>query len=153
MEAAFVKPINLEEEDTDILQIPEDDSLPEINKALYDKIDALEQDIYTLKRLLYTELVSKDTNHSSQDMGAMTTFHSFFLFCISYFIGLLDGQPVPEPMLQNYSKKIKSTFDSVKDSINSTAKESSDARTLLYSLLFRFSTSHPFQLQVKKVED
>ena len=153
MEAAFVKPMNLEEEDTDILQIPEEGSLPEINKALYDEIDTLEQEIYTLKKLLYTEIVSKDTNHSSQDMSPMTTFHSFFLFCISYFIGLLDGQPVPEPMLQNYSKKVRNTFDTVKDRILSTAKESSDARTLIYSLLFRFSTDHPFQLQVKKVED
>ena len=153
MEAAFVKPMNLEEEDTDILQIPEEGSLPEINKALYDEIDTLEQEIYTLKKLLYTEIVSKDTNHSSQDMSPMTTFHSFFLFCISYFIGLLDGQPVPEPMLQNYSKKVRNTFDTVKDRILSTAKESSDARTLVYSLLFRFSTGHPFQLQVKKLED
>jgi hypothetical protein len=153
MEAAFVKPMNLEEEDNDILQIPDEGSLPEINKALYDEIDTLEQEIYTLKKLLYTEIVSKDINHTSQDMSPMTTFHSFFLFCISYFIGLLDGQPVPEPMLQNYSKKIRTTFDTVKDRILSTAKESSDARTLVYSLLFRFSTGHPFQLQVKKVED
>lgn len=153
MEAAFVKPLNLEEEDTDTLQIPDEGSLPEINKALYDEIDTLEEEIYTLKRLLYTEIVSKDTNHSSQDMGPMTTFHSFFLFCISYFIGLLDGQPVPEPIFEEYSKKIKNVFNTLKTRILSTAKESSDARTLVYSLLFRFSTGHPFQLQVKKVED
>jgi len=151
MEAAYVNPINLDEEDTDILQIPSEGSLSEINQALYEYIDKLEHNIYTLKKHLYNEIVSKDTSHSSLDMGPMITFHSFFLFCISYFIGLLDGQAVPEPTFKNNS--IKNEFKILKTNIIETSKKNSDARTLVYSLLFRFSTSHPFQLEVKKVED
>jgi hypothetical protein len=74
----------------------------------------------------------------------MMTFHALYLQTIAYWIGLLDHKTVPLPQYPTPQQRdiLKRLTKKVKD----IAGLNSDARTQVYSLLFRFSTQHPFEL-------
>lgn len=142
MESYFVLPLTLDKEDDD--QLNRNDDLEEINMKTREAIDTLRNDIFTFKKMVYGDVVSGDKKHSAGDMGAMMSFHAIFLQVIGYWIGLLDSAPVPPPIFKNNSE-IKE-FRQLTKTIQKLAETSQDARTLVYSLLFSFSTQHPFEL-------
>jgi hypothetical protein len=129
------------------------DDLEAINANTHEEIEALQKNIFGFKRSLYNTLINHDTDHSASDLGAMKTFHALFLQTIGYWIGMMDSYPVPKPQFSNPS--LQKSFASLSQSIQMLARSSQDANTLVYSLLFSFSTQHPFDLgtRQKKEED
>ena len=150
MEPAVTFPLNLEEEDPDPLN--RNDALEDINTETRVTIDTLQLKIIEFKKQLFSELVNKDTDHSAGNIGAMTTFHAIFLQSIAYWIGLLDSRPVSAPTFT--AGRTTKLFQLITKDIQKTISLNSDARTLVYSLLFTFSTQHPFDLNTrpKKVD-
>lgn len=144
MEPAVTFPLNLAEEDPDPLN--RNDTLDDINTETRVTIDKLKLKIIEFKKQLFSELVNKDTDHSAESLGAMTTFHAIFLQSIAYWIGLLDGRPVPAPTFD--AGRTTKLFQILTKDIQSAISLNSDARTLVYSLLFSFSTQHPFDLNI-----
>jgi hypothetical protein len=142
MESYFVEPLDLEGRDPDILA--RNDEMIEVNENLRRTIDILREDIFEFKKSFFGTYVSKDTVHDAESLNAMRSFHAVFLQTIAYWIGLLDSAPVPTPRIPG--QKVAATFKTLTDKIISLAKESHDGRTLVYSLLFEFSTQHPFDL-------
>jgi hypothetical protein len=74
----------------------------------------------------------------------MVDYHSIFLQCVAHWISLLDSTSVPEPILQD---DLETTLQSLSKHISELSQSSSDAYTLVYSLLFQISTQHPFDLR------
>ena len=151
MEPAYVAPMNLDEEDPDPLGVP-DEEMEDIQEKVREGIQELKVAIYKFKKQFFYDLVSNDQKHNAADMGAMMTYHALFLQTIAYWIGLLDHRPVPEPVFAK--GRNRNAFQSLTRSVQDLAQESSDARTLVYSLLFQQSTQHPFDFgENKKNED
>lgn len=146
MEPAFVLPLNLEKPDSDIV----DNNLQilEYNKETLENLDKLKDDLFDFKKQLYFYMVSNDSKHSAENLGPIMSFQSIFLQTIAYFIGLLDSQLVPEPKFT--VGRDNAAFLKLKEKIQRLASDSSDSRILLYSLLFKFSTQHAFDLGPKK---
>jgi hypothetical protein len=142
MEPAYVIPIDLNEEDHDVLD--RNDELEEINAETQTAIQELKTAIFKFKNQLYTNEVVNDKDHKASDLGSMMSFHALFLQSVAYWIGLLDNSPVPIPKFD--VKKDQKDFEKLSKGIEMVAKTNSDARTLVYSLLFLFSTQHPFEL-------
>jgi hypothetical protein len=142
MEPAYVIPIDLNEEDQDVLD--RNDELEEINAETQNAIQELKAAIFKFKYQLYRNEVINDKDHKASDFGSMISFHAIFLQSVAYWIGLLDNRPVPIPKFD--VKKDQKDFDKLSKGIEMVAKSNSDARTLMYSLLFLFSTQHPFDL-------
>ena len=99
------------------------------------------------KKSLHFSIVASDTIHNASDMGAMMTFHSRFLQIISYWIGLLDNTTVPKPILPTNNQK---DFDKLTTHIKHISAYNSDSKILLYTMLFKYSVQHPFDLGEKK---
>jgi len=148
MQPATVNPINLEEEDADVLDIDMNDTLEDVNKETIEAIDLLKKNIYKFKKITYDDIVNGDKDHDAADMGAMMTYHALYLQAIAFWIGLLDGRPVPNPIYS--SNQHKRMLVVLTNKIIQTARMSQDARTQVYSLLFRFSTQHPFEFAESK---
>lgn len=127
------------------------DDLEAINAKTHEEIEALQKNIFVFKRSLYDTLINHDKEHSPSDLGAMKSFHALFLQTIGYWIGMMDSYPVPKPQFSNPS--LQKSFASLSQSIQTLARSSQDANTLVYSLLFSFSTQHPFDLGVKQKND
>ncbi len=129
------------------------DDFETINAKTHEEIETLQKDIFLFKRSLYDSLINHDTNHTPSDLGAMKTFHALFLQTVGYWIGMLDSYPVPKPQFPNPA--LQKSFATLSHSIQFLARSNQDANTLVYSLLFSFSTQHPFDLgnQQKKEED
>jgi hypothetical protein len=133
----------------DPLDLP-DDNEEENNAKTQAAIEALQQDIYSFKKQLFSDTVSNDTQHDASDLGAMSTFHALYLQLIGYWIGLLDGRPVPAPRFSQ--KRNTASFLDLTRSIQEIIKMNADARILVYSMLFDFSVQHPFNLGPKTEE-
>jgi hypothetical protein len=146
MQPATVMPINLEEKDTDVLDVNE--NLEEINQQTLENIDILKNNIYKFKKITYNDIVNGDKNHNAADMGALMSYHALYLQTIAFWIGLLDGRPVPNPIYE--SKQHQRMLVILTQKILETARLSFDARTQVYSLLARFSTQHPFEFSEKQ---
>lgn len=142
MEPAFVVPLNLEKPDTDVVNNTIDTL--DVNNKVLESLDNLKSNIYQFKKQLYYRMVSNDSKHDAEDIGPMISFQSFFLQIIAYFLGMLDSQLVPEPKFT--VGRDKAVFLKLKEKIKQLAAESSESRILLYSLLFKFSTQHAFDL-------
>lgn len=118
--------------------------IDEVDPGIYKAVVELKEGIFSFKKQLFYSIVSMDTKHDASSLGAMMTFHSLFLQCVAYWIGLLDSSVVPKP---NFStKKQQKDFEALSSAIHKTATSSADAHTLVYNLLFQFSTQHPFDL-------
>jgi hypothetical protein len=150
MESYFVEALDLEGGDPDVLA--RNDELPEINEELRKNIDTLRSDIFAFKKAFFSTYVSNDKEHDANSLNAMRSFHALFLQCVAYWIGLLDSAPVPVPRIPG--QKDAAAFKRLTDEIVTLTKQNHDARTLVYSLLFQFSTQHPFDLGIpEKTED
>ncbi len=129
------------------------DDLEMINTKTHEAIEELQSGIFSFKKNLYDALINHDTEHTPSDLGAMKTFHALFLQTVGYWIGMLDSYPVPKPNVPK--PELQKQFTTLSHSIQSLARSTTDANTLVYSLLFSFSTQHPFDLgpKQKKEED
>ena len=141
------------EEEIDQDPLTRADKLETINANTHEAIEALQKDIFSFKRSLYDSLINHDKHHTPSDLGAMKTFHALFLQTVGFWIGMLDSYPVPAPRFQTHA--LQTSFQNLSKSIQLLAKSNQDANTLVYSLLFSFSTQHPFDLgqKQKKEED
>lgn len=141
------------EEDFDQDSLIRADELETINANTHEAIEQLQTDIFSFKRSLYDSLINHDKHHTPSDLGAMKTFHALFLQTVGFWIGMLDSYPVPVPRFQISS--LQKSFQNLSKDIQTLAKTNQDANTLVYSLLFSFSTQHPFDLgqKQKKEED
>ncbi len=150
MENPFIQddPMLYGDEDQDPLDLPDEKDAEEINNETRDAIEELKQDIYSFKKQLFSNVVSNDKKHDASDLGPMMTFHALYLQTVGYWIGLLDGRPVPSPTFSQ--KKNTATFLDLTRTIQTLIKKNSDARILVYSMLFNFSVQHPFELGKQK---
>jgi hypothetical protein len=142
MEPATIAPMNLEEEDTDV--IARDDQMEDINVKTQTAVASLKTNIIKFKRELFQETVSNDTTHSPSNLEAMIGFHSRFLHIISFWLSLLNDQKVPIPEFD--IPQHKNAFIRLTRQIQTLRKESNDAYVLVYSLLFQFTQQHPFDM-------
>lgn len=142
MESLRTAPMDLEEEDTDILQ--RNDDMEDINSKTQGAIRSLKMNILTFKKALFEDLVSNDTAHSPSGMEAMIGFHSRFLHMISFWLSLLNDKHVPLPTFETVQHK--NIFVRLTRQIQDLAKHDSDAYVLTYSLLFQFTQQHPFDM-------
>jgi hypothetical protein len=120
------------------------DELEPVSKEVNKAVEALRQQIFKFKKQLFLDIVSNDKAHVAKDLGAMTSFHALFLQAVSYWIGLLDTNPVPPPQFQQ--QRNIDEFDALSKGIQYIQGLNSDAKTLVYSMLLQFSIQHPFDL-------
>lgn len=142
MEPMTVRELTEEDYTQDTLQ--RNDEMQEISKEVHDAVETLRREIFKFKKQLFLDVVSNDKQHNADDLGAMKSFHALFLQAISYWIGVLDSSPVPPPKFKQ-QRNIKE-FDTLTEGIKYIQGINSDANTLVYSMLFSFSTQHPFDL-------
>lgn len=140
-----------EENDRDEDPLTRADDLETINANTHEAIETLQTEIFSFKRSLYDSLINHDKEHTPSDLGAMKTFHALFLQTVGYWIGMLDSYPVPIPRFE--TPALQKSFQSLSKNIQTLAKSSQDANTLVYSLLFSFSTQHPFDLGQKQKKE
>jgi hypothetical protein len=146
MEPATVVPLNLEEDDTDVLM--RDDEMEDINSKTIESIASLKEQILNFKQKLFGDIVYNDTDHSPSDMEAMIGFHSRFLHIISFWLSLLNDRKVPIPTFE--TPQHKNQFIKITKQIQTISHESSDGHVLVYSLLFQFTQQHPFDMGKRK---
>ncbi len=146
MENAFIQhdPALYGDEDLDPLDLPEDIDADDINNETRSNVEELKENIYHFKKQLFLDIVSNDKQHDASDLGAMMTFHALYLQTVGYWIGLLDGRPVPSPTF--HKKQNTASFLELTRTIQTLIKKNVDARILVYSMLFNFSVQHPFEL-------
>lgn len=146
MENEFIQPVPSpdKDDDADILDIPEDNEVEEINAETLAEIEQLKLDIFQFKKQLFLDIVSNDKQHDASDLAAMTNFHALYLQIIGYWIGLLDSRPVPSPKFSQ--KRHTAVFLDLTRNIKTLINSNMDARILVYSLLFDFSVQHPYDL-------
>jgi hypothetical protein len=149
MEPVNSLPINLEEEDMDIYE--RNDTMTEINSKTLKHIDVLKVNIVEFKKQLFNNVVSNDKKHDASDIGSMMTFHALFLQSVAYWIGLLDDRPISEPHFEAGRDRV--CFQKISKLITDVSKINPDARTLVYSMLFTFSTQHPYDMGTRPKKD
>ena len=116
----------------------------EINPNIYSALEELKQGIYLFKKNLFYAIVSNDSKHDANSLGAMYSFHALFLQCVAYWIGMLDSTSIPKPKFS--SETHTKEFQALTRAIQTIAQDSTDGRVLTYNLLFKFSTAHPYDL-------
>ena len=134
----------LTEEDYNQDPLQRNDEMQETSKEIREAVDTLRQQIFKFKKQLFLDVVSNDKQHKASDLGAMKSFHALFLQAISYWIGLLDSAPVPPPKFKQ--QRNIDEFTTLTEGIKYIQGINTDANTLVYSMLFSFSTQHPFDL-------
>ena len=141
--------MNLDEEDADPL-VGGYEEIEDINLETKQEIDKLKVQIGDFKKDLFFEYVSNDASHMAKNIGSMTSYHSIFLQCVAFWIGLLDNNQVVKPYLKK--KDLEDEFKNLSKEIYKTSKINSDSRTLVYSLLLQVSTQYPYDLENVSVE-
>ena len=134
----------LTEKDYEQDPLQRNDDMQEISKEIQEAVEELRKQIFKFKKQLFLDVVSNDKQHAASDLGAMKSFHALFLQAISYWIGLLDSSPVPPPKFK--LQRNIDEFAALTEGIQYVQGINSDANTLVYSMLFTFSTQHPFDL-------
>jgi len=147
MEPAFVEQLG----GKDTTPTTRNDTLEEPESKLYTAVDEIRLAIIAFKKKLFNILVSNDTQYKASSMGAMMGFHALFLQCIGYWISLLTYKPTYKPAFTDSSNT--NTFEALTRDILIVRNYSSDARTLLYTMLFNVSTQHPYDLGQPKKPD
>lgn len=127
------------------------DDLETVNAKTHEAIEDLQSAIFSFKKAFYNELVNHDDSHTPSDLGAMKTFHALFLQTVGYWIGMMDSYPVPKPHFP--SPKLQKVFLGLSSTIQDLSRSNPDANTLVYSLLFSFSTQHPFDLGLRQKKE
>ena len=149
MEPITSLPINLKEEESD--RYERNDTMEDINTETLKNIDTLKVNIIEFKKQLFNNVVSNDTTHAASDLGSMMSFHARFLESIAYWISLLDEKPRSEPTFEAGRDRMR--FQKISKFIEDVSKTNSDARTLVYSMLFTFSTQHPYDMGTRPKKD
>ena len=126
------------------------DKAVEVNTKTLQSIEVLRQAIFQFKYDLYKETVINDTVHSANTMESMRIFHAVFLQTIAHLISLLDSAEVPQP---TFSSTIQPKFNSIQKTLVRILQSNRESYALLYSMLFQFSTQHPFDLGAGGSED
>jgi hypothetical protein len=145
MEPAFVEPLTEEQLNETGETIENDVRADTIHENTLQAVEELRLGIYAFKKELFYKIVNDEGQKgNSADMGPMMTFHSLFLNCVSYWIGLLDTKPVSVPLFGK--RGLKKDFEALTSAIDKVAHNTTDARVLVYNLLTIFSTQHPFDL-------
>lgn len=134
----------LTEEDYNQDPLQRNDEMADVSKEVREAVETLRKQIFKFKKQLFLDVVSNDTQHNASDLGAMKSFHALFLQAVSYWIGLLDSAPVPAPKFKQQQNI--SDFKTLTEGITYVKDLNTDANTLVYSMLFSFSTQHPFDL-------
>jgi hypothetical protein len=142
MEPATIAPMNLEEEDIDVIQ--RNDAMEDINAKTQNAVVTLKTRIQEFKRRMFEDIVSNDTTHSPSNMEAMIGFHSRFLHIISFWLSLLNDKRVPIPEFDK--PEHKHAFIKLTKQIQTLRNESNDAYVLVYNILFQFTQQHPFEM-------
>ncbi len=130
----------------DPLNTPDEKDIEEnnTNKEIVNAIESCQEKIQDFKKRLYFDLVSNDKKHDSDDLGGLMTFHALFLQTVGYWIGCLDGRPVPMPSFSN--KRHTAMFLEITRDVQQLSTMNVDSRILLYSMLFNTSIQHPYDL-------
>ena len=147
MQPAFVEQLD----ERDVITKNRNDMMEEPESKLYNAIEEVRLAIIGFKKKLFNIIVSNDTQHKASSMGAMIEFHALFLQCIGYWIGILDNSPVPKPNFRNSTNS--SIFENLTTNILTIKQYSSDAKVLLYTMLFNLSIQHPYNIGEPKKED
>lgn len=142
MEPMTVRELMEEDYNQDPLQ--RNDEMQETSKEIREAVETLRQQIFKFKKQLFLDVVSNDKQHKASDLGAMKSFHALFLQAVSYWIGLLDSAPVPPPKFKQ--QRNIDEFQTLTEGLKYIQGINTDANTLVYSMLFSFSTQHPFDL-------
>jgi hypothetical protein len=154
MEPLYVKPLNLQQSDDpdDFAKYEAKGASTTLSNMSQRALQDLQSQIYKYKETLFQTVVNHDNDHDASDLGAMMKFHAIFLQSVAYWIGMLDNTPVPPPRFKG--QQLQSMVQSITQAIQVLVKSSGSARTLVYQVLFRFSTQHAFDLgPQKKRED
>ena len=142
MEPAFVEPLTEEQLDDTGETIEDDLKADTIHENTLQAVEQLRLGIYEFKKELFYKIVNDEGQKAnSADMGPMMTFHSLFLHCVSYWIGLLDSKPVSIPIFGKTG--MKKDFDSLTNAIDKVSHNTTDARVLVYNLLSIFLILSP----------
>ena len=123
----------------------EGQDVPDILPEVYERIEKVKDNILTFKQELYKLQVGENTTSNPESLEALASFHSQFLQCIAYLIGILYGKKdiLSAPGIPD---SLKSTFhDTIVKHIESI-KSNTDTNVLLYDLLSKFSTMPISQL-------
>lgn len=147
MEPLFVEQLD----ERDVVTKTRNDMMEEPESKLYTAVEELRLSIVAFKKKLFNIVVSNDTQHKASSMGAMMGFHALFLQCIGYWISLLNNNSACKPVFTNSTNT--NDFNTLTKNILSIKQFSSDAKTLLYTMLFTLSTQHPYDLGQPKKED
>jgi hypothetical protein len=140
-----MQPAFIEQHDSiDYHSVKRNDDIEDISENINTAVENIKQGIFSFKKDLFYNIVSNDNSHNASDMGSMMSFHALFLQCVGYWIGILDNKPVPKPLFS--SEKDRKHFDDLTKAIAVAKVNSSDAKVLVYSMLFQFSTQHPYDL-------
>ena len=151
MQPLHVDPLDLDAPDADRFDVDETVIAAPNSAQIIRALDALKVGIFKFKQNLFEQLVNQDTDHNAADLGAMMSYHSLFLQCVSYWISLLDSGLVPMPKFN--SDRNSNEFEALKTAIQKVARSSPDARVQVYQLLFRFGQQHPFDLGQQEKEE
>ena len=108
------------------------------------QIEALDHHLRTFKTLLFKIYVQKDKNHNPDEIGALYTYHSLLLQSIAYWIGMLDDQVVPRPVLIR-NKELETTIMSINTYLRELNNDSA-VRQIAYNSLSKLAIEHPFVL-------
>jgi hypothetical protein len=121
--------------------------MEEINPKIITAVESVKNEIMILKQSLHFSMVANDKTHNASDSGSMFSFHSLFLQTIGYWIGLLDGNTFQKPVLPTSEQR---AFNKITSQIKNIASYNSDSKPILYSMLFKYSQQHPFDMGEKK---
>jgi hypothetical protein len=122
-----------------------DDISPETREGainLYEKI-------MKFKRFLYNTIVTNDTNYSPEDLKPLEIYCQLFYQAIQFWMQKARNQEGQiEPLFEN-NTTAKKNFQSLTRQLQDYSKNDSDAPTLLYSILLKFSTQHPYTFNIE----
>ena len=147
MEPVFVEKLD----ERDVVTKTRNDMMEEPESKLYTAVEELRLSIVAFKKKLFNIVVSNNTQYNASSMGAMMGFHALFLQCIGYWISLLNNNLACKPIFTNSANS--NEFMTLTNNMLNIKKYSSDAKTLLYTMLFTLSTQHPYDLGQPKKAD
>ena len=149
MEPYSVNPLYGSDSESDTESNTESQNVPDILPEVYEMIEKVKNDILTFKQELYKLQVGENTTSDPESLEALASFHSQFLQCIAYLIGILYGKKdilsapgIPDSLNSTFHDTIVKQIESI--------KKNTDANVLLYDLLSKFSTMPISQLNFQK---
>jgi hypothetical protein len=123
--------------------------IDDISPKTREKAIELYEKIMKFKRLLFNTIVTNDKNYSPEDLKPLEIYCQMFFQAIQYWIQKARNQEGQmEPLFEN-STTIINNFKSLTKQIQQYSNYDSDAPTLMYSILLKFSTQHPYTFNLE----